>query len=99
LLSAFDTLEDATRHGRIDMALRLNQNIYRFEFKVVELTPKGSALQQLKDKAYADKYRSEGLPIHLIGIEFSQATRSDTHFETETNNREPPTGNMSQRQT
>jgi hypothetical protein len=80
------TLEDATNRGRIDMALRFNQNIYLFEFKVVELTPEGSALQQLKDKAYADKYRSEGLPIHLIGTEFSQATRSVTHFETETDN-------------
>jgi hypothetical protein len=86
------TLEDATNHGRIDMALRFNRNIYLFEFKVVELTPKGSALQQLKDKAYADKYRAEGLPIHLIGIEFSKATRSVTHFDTET-------ANMSQRQT
>jgi hypothetical protein len=49
------------------MAVRFNQQIYLFEFKVVELTPEGQALQQIKDKGYADKYRAEGLPIHLIG--------------------------------
>jgi hypothetical protein len=78
------TLEDVTHHGRIDMTLRFNQNIYLFEFKVVELSPKGSALQQLKDKEYAAKYRAENRPIHLIGIEFSRESRTVTGFETET---------------
>jgi hypothetical protein len=76
------TLEDVTHHGRIDMTVKFNQNIYLFEFKVVELTPKGSALQQLKDKDYAAKYRAENLPIHLIGIEFSKESRTVTGFET-----------------
>lgn len=76
--------EDTTHHGRIDMTVRFNQNLYLFEFKVVELTPKGSALQQLKYKNYAEKYRAEHLPIHLIGIEFSKESRTVTGFETET---------------
>jgi hypothetical protein len=54
------------------MAVRFNQQSYLFEFKVVELTPEGKALQQIKDKSYADKYRAEGHPIHLIGEEFSR---------------------------
>jgi hypothetical protein len=62
LLSAFDTLEDATRQGRIDLALRFNRNIYRFEFKVVELTPEGGALQQLKDKANKNLSSNGWLP-------------------------------------
>ena len=41
------TLEDTTHQGRIDMTVRFNKHIYLFEFKVVELAPKGSALQQL----------------------------------------------------
>ncbi|MFK5948775.1 MAG: ATP-binding protein [Methylococcales bacterium] len=74
-------VEDSTHLGQIDMTLRFNQQIYLFEFKVVELTPKGSALQQIKDKAYADKYRAEGEPIHLIGVEFSKEQRSVVGFE------------------
>ncbi len=77
------TLEDASSHGRLDMAVRFNGQIYLFEFKVVELTPEGQALQQIKDRGYADKYRAEGLPIHLIGVEFSREQRSVVGFAVE----------------
>ena len=76
-------LEDTTNHGRIDMAVLFNGDVLLFEFKVVELVFKGKALQQLKDKAYAEKYRSRGEPIHLIGVEFSKATRNIVGFEME----------------
>jgi hypothetical protein len=56
---------------------------------VVELAREGAALRQIKDKGYADKYRAEGLPIHLIGIEFSRERRSLVGFEVETLDREP----------
>jgi hypothetical protein len=52
-----------------------------FEFKVVELAPEGRALQQIKDKGYADKYRARSEPIHLIGVEFSKANRNIVGFE------------------
>ncbi|MCP5159858.1 MAG: ATP-binding protein, partial [Gammaproteobacteria bacterium] len=74
-------LEDATNHGRIDMTVKLQGRIYLFEFKVVELTPEGRALQQLKDKGYAEKYRALGQPIHLIGVEFSRTSRNVVGFE------------------
>ena len=50
----------------------------------MELAPEGAALQQIKDRGYADKFRAEGLPIHLIGIEFSRERRSLVGFEVET---------------
>ncbi|MBF0203345.1 MAG: ATP-binding protein [Desulfamplus sp.] len=78
-------LEDATNHGRIDMTVRFNQNIYLFAFKVIELIPSGHALQQIKDKGYAQKYMAEGLPIHLIGVEFSRENRNVVKFEVESN--------------
>ena len=77
-------LEDTTHRGRIDMAVLFNRNIYLFEFKVVELVPDGKALQQLKDRAYADKYRAIGQPIHLVGVEFSREQRSVVGFDVET---------------
>jgi hypothetical protein len=78
------TPEESSNAGRLDMALRFNGQVYLFEFKVVELAPEGRALQQLKDKGYADRYRSEGRPIHLIGVEFSRERRSVVGFEVET---------------
>lgn len=63
------------------MTVKFKQRIYLFEFKVVELTPEGRALQQIKDKGYAEKYRPLGQPIHLIGVEFSRASRNVVGFE------------------
>lgn len=77
-------LEDVTNHGRIDMTVLFNGQVYLFEFKVVELSPQGQALQQLKDKAYAEKYRARQEPIHLIGVEFSKDQRAVVGFEVET---------------
>ena len=45
------------------------------------LAPPGSALAQLRERRYADKYRAEGEPIHLIGVEFSRETRNVTAFD------------------
>jgi len=76
-------VDDCTNHGRLDMTLKFNQQIYLFEFKVVELVPNGKALQQIKDKQYADKYRGLNQPIHLIGVEFSKEDRNIVAFELE----------------
>ncbi|WP_200336255.1 PD-(D/E)XK nuclease domain-containing protein, partial [Thiocystis violacea] len=77
-------LEDASRGGRLDMAVRFKGQVYLFEFKVVELEPEGRALQQIKDRGYADKYRADAQPIHLIGVEFSRERRAVVGFEVET---------------
>ena len=75
------TVEESSSHGRLDMAVRTGGHVYLFEFKVVELAPPGSALVQLRERRYADKYRGRGEPIHLIGVELSRETRNVTAFE------------------
>ena len=75
------TVEDSSSHGRVDMAVHFNDNIYLFEFKVVEMASEGTAMAQLKEKRYADKYRGLDQPIHLIAVEFSKNTRNITAFE------------------
>ena len=73
------TVEDSSSSGRLDMSVRFNDNVYLFEFKVVENTDKGkrgSAMTQLKERGYADKHRSLGRPIWLVGVEFSRETRN-----------------------
>ncbi|MDD9987217.1 MAG: PD-(D/E)XK nuclease domain-containing protein [Spirochaetaceae bacterium] len=74
-------VEESSSHGRLDMAVRTGGHVYLFEFKVVEMTPPGSALAQLRERGYADKYRGRGEPIHLIGVEFSREKRNVTAFE------------------
>ena len=77
-------VEDATSHGRIDLTLSFAGQIFLFEFKVVDDQPDGSALAQIRARGYADKYRSQGQTLHLIGIEFSRAARNVVGFEVET---------------
>ncbi len=76
-------VEDATNKGRIDMTVRYNRRIYLFEFKVVEMVPQGKALEQLKSKGYAEKYRRYDEQISLIGVEFSRESRNIVGFEVE----------------
>lgn len=78
------TVEDAGHHGKVDMTVKFSGHIYLFEFKVVEQLPEGKALEQIKHKGYADKYRALGQPIHLIGVEFSREQRQIVAFEVET---------------
>ena len=71
------TVEDSGSRGRLDMTVRFNGNVYLFEFKVIER----AAMAQLKERRYADKYRSLDQPIHLIAVEFSAETRNLAAFE------------------
>ena len=77
------TVQDSTSRGRLDMAVRLNDNVDRFEFKVVETASEGAAMAQLKERRYADKYRGSGQPIHLIAVEFSKDDRNVAAFQVE----------------
>ena len=77
-------VEDATSHGRIDMAVLYAGRVFLFEFKVVDRQATGAALQQIKERGYADKYRARGEPIHLVGIEFGRVERNVVGFEVET---------------
>ena len=45
--------------------------------------PEGTAPAQLEEKGYADKYRSLGQPIHLVGVEFSRKERNVAAFAVE----------------
>ena len=74
--------EDVTSTGRIDLTVKLEDKVFIFEFKVEGLdnTP-GKALDQIRNKGYADKYRKPGKIIYLIGVEFAPETRNIVGFE------------------
>ncbi|HIJ60276.1 MAG TPA: PD-(D/E)XK nuclease domain-containing protein, partial [Nitrospirae bacterium] len=76
--------EDITNYGNIDMTVVMNHGVFIFEFKVIEGDNEiGTALQQIKDKNYADKYRGLSLPIYLIGIDFDITKRNISSFKWE----------------
>jgi hypothetical protein len=66
------------------MSVDFGGHHYLFEFKVVEQEPQGKALDQIKAKGYADKYRASGKPVHLVRVEFSSVERQIVAFEVET---------------
>ncbi len=69
--------EQSVSQGRVDLVLRTSDCIYLFEFKVIDgEKPVGKALRQVQEKNYADPYRSTGLPVHLVGVEFSRESRN-----------------------
>jgi hypothetical protein len=78
--------EDVTNQGRLDMTVKFNGQVYLFEFKVVEKKAENgqnTALRQIKEKRYADKYRDRNQPIYLIGIEFGKEERNVLDFQWE----------------
>ncbi|MBP9727482.1 MAG: ATP-binding protein [Gammaproteobacteria bacterium] len=68
--------EDVTSQGQIDMTIILDNSIVIMEFK---LTPRGnaqSALAQIKDRHYADKYLADKKPIYLLALSFNPEKRN-----------------------
>ena len=74
-------VEESTNRGRLDMAVRFADRAYVFEFKVVEQAGDGAAMAQLRDRRYAEKYRSPDVSVHLVGVEFSSASRNVVAFD------------------
>ena len=74
-------VEESTSKGRLDMAVRFAERVFLFEFKVVEQAGEGSAMAQLENRGYSDKYRAPAVDVHLIGVEFSSASRNVVRFE------------------
>ena len=75
------TAEDRQSHGRADLVAETPERVFVFELKV-DGTPQ-EALDQIKEKGYADPYRHSGKEVHLIGLSFDGATRRLTGTATE----------------
>ena len=66
------------------MTVFFEKKVYVLEFKVIELTETGSALAQIKEKKYYEKYLAvDSKDIYLIGIEFSRDSRNIVNYEYE----------------
>ena len=77
-------VEESTNHGRIDMVIKTDKVVIIFEFKVIDKeSEQNTALEQIKDKRYYEKYLNSGKDIYLVGIEFSKSERNIIRFDWE----------------
>ena len=70
-------VEDSSSRGRADMVLLHGDQVFVFEFKMTDGEDDRDAVAQLaidqiREKGYADKYRDRNEPVHLIGIAFGR---------------------------
>ncbi|MEA3512657.1 MAG: AAA family ATPase [Campylobacterota bacterium] len=72
--------EKANNKGRIDLIIHMEQTIYIVEFKI---DGKENALEQIKQKGYANQYLSQKKDIYLVGIHFDVTQRNISNFEWE----------------
>jgi len=75
--------EVKTGQGRIDAVVELADHIFLFEFKLDK--DAATALQQIKDSAYHEKYVRKGKPITLVGANFDSNRRKVSEWKTEPN--------------
>ena len=66
--------EVQTSQGRIDTVVDTPDRTLIFEFKIDQ--PVATALQQMRDQGYADRFRQSGKDTLLIGVSFDSAERS-----------------------
>ena len=74
--------EESSAAGRADMVVVVDNAAWVFELKIDERASEGAALAQLRGRGYADRHRLPGRAVHLVGIHFSERTRTVTAFET-----------------
>ena len=77
------TVEDSGNPGRLSMTVQAGGHVCLFECRAWQEDRGGSALEKLKERDYAAKYRHLGLPVHLVGVEFNAQKRNVEVFETE----------------
>ncbi len=70
-----------TNDGRLDAVVKTPTDIYVLEFKLDKSADE--ALQQIRDKGYAEKYRSDGRPVHLVGVDFSSEKKEVGEWKVE----------------
>ena len=81
LCGLYTKTEYHTSQGRIDMTIETSDYVYIFEFKFEKSADE--ALQQIKDKNYAEPFRTSGKKIFLVGANFNHSIRNIDEYKVE----------------
>ena len=81
-------VEDSSSHGRADMVVFHGSKDFVLEFKMTKEgeaaeTALDRAMEQMRDRGYADKYRARGEAIHLVAAVFGLEQRNLLGLRTE----------------
>ena len=74
LCGFYTEVEEHTSKGRMDMTIKTDKYIYIFEFKFNSTAE--TALKQIADMGYVDKFRKDGREVICIGVNYSSAERN-----------------------
>ena len=83
LMGQFVQTEVHCSMGRADCVVITVDTVYIFEFKLSGNGSAEDALEQIKENAYAAKYKTDGKKIVLIGAGFEEATRTIRDWKVE----------------
>ncbi len=78
-LGLFMQSEVHTSDGRMDAVVQTPGRVYILEFKIDQSAD--VALQQIRDKRYADRFRSDGRQVVGVGINFETGKRAVGEWE------------------
>ncbi|MGD9202381.1 MAG: ATP-binding protein [Chitinispirillia bacterium] len=73
--------EVLTSRGRIDIAVFFDKTIYIIELKCNQSAD--TAIKQIKERGYAEKYKKSGTTIKMIGINFDSKKREISDWKVE----------------
>jgi hypothetical protein len=68
--------------GRIDLAVEFSDKVYLIEFKCNQSA--NAALQQIREKRYAERYRQSDKRLILLGINFDLEQHTIAEWKTAT---------------
>ena len=78
LMGQFVQTEVVSSKGRADCVVHTDDTVYIFEFKLMNSGTPKEAIQQIKEKGYAEPYKTSGKKIVLIGAVFADGIDEDT---------------------
>ena len=78
LMGQFVQTEVVSSKGRADCVVHTDDTIYIFEFKLMGSGTPKEAIQQIKEKGYAEPYKTIGKKIVLIGAVFADGIDEET---------------------
>ena len=78
LMGQFVQTEVVSSKGRADCVVHTDDTVYIFEFKLMGSGTPKEAIQQIKEKGYAEPYKTSGKKIVLIGAVFADGIDEET---------------------
>ena len=82
MIGVYIDAEVSMLRGRSDVVIKTKDYLYVIEFKMLPKTPK-DALSQIKERGYADPYKTDKREKFMIGVSFDGKKKKFEEFEVE----------------